>query len=82
MTRLTDLKIIVEIVVVVVVVIVIVVTCKIDNRSNYCTTFLLLVDRSSLTEDHKRMIRCIRQMQLIIARKRFQVSFIDILSCL
>ncbi|CAF0733693.1 unnamed protein product [Adineta ricciae] len=27
---------------------------------------------SSLTEDHKRMIRCIRKMQLIVARKRFQ----------
>ncbi|CAF0998157.1 unnamed protein product [Adineta steineri] len=26
----------------------------------------------SLTEDHKRMIRCIRKMQLIVARKRFQ----------
>ncbi|CAF1440137.1 unnamed protein product [Rotaria magnacalcarata] len=26
----------------------------------------------SLTEDHKRMIRCVRKMQLIVARKRFQ----------
>ncbi|CAF1160041.1 unnamed protein product [Rotaria sordida] len=26
----------------------------------------------SLTEDHKRMIRCIRKMQLIVARNRFQ----------
>ncbi|CAF3923155.1 unnamed protein product, partial [Rotaria sp. Silwood1] len=27
-----------------------------------------------LTEDHKRMIRCIRKMQLIVARNRFQVN--------
>lgn len=26
----------------------------------------------SLTEDHKRMIRCVRKMQLIVARNRFQ----------
>ncbi len=29
---------------------------------------------SSLTEDHKRMIRCVRKMQLIVARNRFQVK--------
>jgi hypothetical protein len=29
-----------------------------------------------LTEDHKRMIRCIRKMQLIVARNRFQVKII------
>ena len=29
---------------------------------------------SSLTEDHKRMIRGVRKMQLIVARKQFQVN--------
>ncbi|CAF1572007.1 unnamed protein product [Adineta steineri] len=28
----------------------------------------------SLTEDHKRMIRCVRKMQLIVARNRFQLA--------
>ncbi|UJR22272.1 hypothetical protein I4U23_025332 [Adineta vaga] len=28
----------------------------------------------SLTEDHKRMIRCVRKMQLIVARNRFQIA--------
>lgn len=32
---------------------------------------------SSLTEDHKRMIRGIRQMQLIVARKQFQVRILS-----
>lgn len=36
----------------------------------------------SLTEDHKRMIRCIRKIQLIVARKRFQVfELSDVFSC-
>ena len=28
----------------------------------------------SLTEDHKRMIRCVRKIQLIVAQNRFQVN--------
>ena len=28
---------------------------------------------ASLNDDHKRLIRCIRQIQLLVARKRFQV---------
>lgn len=39
------------------------------------TVISLMNDRlNRLTEDHKRMIRCIRKMQLIVARKRFQVN--------
>ena len=35
--------------------------------------FLSLSLDASLNEDHKRLIRCIRQIQLLVARKHFQV---------
>ena len=50
---------------------------KKTNTKEICRFFF--VSFFSLTEDHKRMIRCVRKMQLIVARNRFQVqkSFIS-----
>ena len=54
-------------------------SCRIANRKSKplpvleAVRFPSLPVSSSLTEDHKRMIRCVRKIQLIVARNRFQV---------